>query len=59
MIKSREFKNWEKVAIYLAEKSVGRSIPTWMYDVKKPEKLEEMLKECKKRYMIRKCVTCM
>lgn len=39
----KEFNFFEKMAIYLAKNSVGRSVPTFVYEVEKPEGLEEMI----------------
>lgn len=40
----------EKFATYLASKSIGRSIPWYMYKVQKPEGLEKMLEEMSKEH---------
>lgn len=37
-----------KVAMKIAEKSVGSSIPSFMHEVKKPDNLQKMLDEVKK-----------
>lgn len=38
----------EKMAINIAQKSVGRSIPVLLHEVKKPDNLQKMLDEVKK-----------
>ena len=37
----------ENVAVYTAERSVGKSIPLFHHKVEKPGRLEELLKRCK------------
>lgn len=41
----KEFNLIEKTAIYLAKNSIGKSIPLFAYEVKKPEGLEKMIEK--------------
>lgn len=46
---NRKIMNYmENIAVYLARRSVGKSVPWYMYKVQKPETLEKMLKEIEK-----------
>ena len=47
-MKRRIMNQMEAVAIQLAYKSVGKSVPWYMYKVQKPKSLEGMLKEMHK-----------
>lgn len=46
-MENKKFKKWERVLIYLAEKSVGKSVPAWVHEVEKPENLKKLLEEIK------------
>lgn len=37
----------ENIAVYTAERSVGKSIPFFQHKVERPEHLEELVKRCK------------
>ena len=37
----------ENIAVYTAERSVGKSIPLCVHKVERPERLEELVKRCK------------
>lgn len=47
-MKRRIMNQMETVAIQLAYKSVGKSVPWYMHKVQKPEGLEKMLEEMRK-----------
>lgn len=37
----------ENIAVYMAERSVGKSAPLCVHKVERPERLEELVKRCK------------
>lgn len=43
----RKYEKMEKVLVYLAEKSVGKSIPITLHKIQKPKKIEDMVKSIK------------
>lgn len=48
-MKKRVMNQMKTIAIQLAYRSVGKSVPWYMYKVQKPKELEKMLEEMRKR----------
>lgn len=44
-MKNLEFKKWEWLMICLAKHSVGKSIPAFCYEVKKPNNLQQLIEK--------------
>lgn len=47
-MKKREYTIIEKTAVYLAKRSLGKSVPIFSYKVKKPVNIEECFEKVKK-----------
>lgn len=44
-MKERKFNYIEKMAIYFAENSVGKSVPVFCHKVERPQNIERMITE--------------